>query len=177
MESSSVEHAAWAAMKARCCNPNHISYGRYKKLKVTVCPRWVNSYSTFLKDMGRRPSPKHSLDRRDNLQGYSKDNCRWATTKQQARNRSSNKPVRYLGRTMLLVEWVEFLDLQSRLGVSAKLLHSRIYGNSWPLAKAFTQPAIQKFLIAGVLRTPVECSVYWGVSISTARRRLKNGKK
>lgn len=76
-------YIAWQNMKARCLrDPYYTSKG------VTVCKEWLNSFETFLADMGLRPSKKHSLDRVDNLGGYSKGNCRWATIEQQLNNRS-----------------------------------------------------------------------------------------
>ena len=76
----------WKSMLGRCHNPEHPAYEDYGKRGILVHPDW-HVFATFLKDIGVRPSKGHSVDRKEVLQGYSKDNCRWATDKVQARNK------------------------------------------------------------------------------------------
>ena len=83
----SVEYAAWHHMKQRCNDINHPAYHNYGGRGIKVCERWQNDFSAFLSDMGQRPSPKLSLERKDNDGPYSPGNCIWATRSQQGKNR------------------------------------------------------------------------------------------
>lgn len=74
----------WIYMKARCATDP-----KYLGKHITVCDRWLHSFENFYADMGD-PPVGHTLDRKDGLKGYSPDNCRWATYKEQNRNLASN---------------------------------------------------------------------------------------
>ena len=87
----SSEHSVWTGMIQRCYNPKNNRYSDYGGRGITVCDSWRRSYTSFLQDMGRRPSAKHSIDRIENNGGYHKDNCHWATSTEQAHNRRPKK--------------------------------------------------------------------------------------
>jgi hypothetical protein len=78
-------------MIQRCTNPKNPGFRHYGGRGITVCERWLNSFPTFVSDMGPKPTARHSIDRRDNERGYSPDNCRWATASEQARNQRPRK--------------------------------------------------------------------------------------
>lgn len=81
------EYRSWQMMKNRCNNPKTRDYPYYGGRGITVCRRWAADFTAFLADMGRRPSPEHTLERRNTNRGYSPSNCYWATREAQSRNR------------------------------------------------------------------------------------------
>jgi len=83
----------WKSMKQRCNNPNDSDYQCYGGRGIKVCDRWAKSYDDFESDMGEKPSKDHSIDRIDPDGNYEPGNVRWATSKQQARNRRKREPV------------------------------------------------------------------------------------
>lgn len=103
--SQAPEYWAWASMIQRCINPNNDAYRDYGGRGISVCSRWKDSFSAFLSDMGRRPSRLHSIDRIDNNKGYSPDNCRWATLREQSRNRRNTHWIEIDGERRVVSDW------------------------------------------------------------------------
>lgn len=81
------EYRAWAAMKARCFNPRIRNFRNHGGRGITVCAEWRDDFDAFLAHVGRKPSPRHSLDRIDNDGNYEPGNVRWATALEQRHNR------------------------------------------------------------------------------------------
>lgn len=84
------EYSVWKTMRQRCLNCTNADYPQWGGRGITVCPEW-DSFETFIQDMGRRPSPKHSIDRINNDGNYDPTNCRWATIIEQNNNRRERK--------------------------------------------------------------------------------------
>lgn len=108
--SATAEHKTWRGILERCLTPQSKYYSRYGGRGITVSDRWLD-FRNFFADMGSRPSPKHSIDRRNNDGPYSKQNCRWATTIQQNRNRRTNVILEFNGESRCVTEWAEILDI------------------------------------------------------------------
>lgn len=121
----SPEHLVWVAMWQRCTNPNHTSYSKYRH-RVPV-DRW-KEFTAFYKDMGPRPSTKHSVERVDNDKPYGPDNCVWATTEEQSRNMSSNVNLTYDDKTMCAADWAK------ETGINAAVIRARFHAG-WDTVK------------------------------------------
>ena len=89
-------------MKSRCDNPKNRKYRDYGARGIRVCARWLTSFDRFFADMGPKPSSKHSIDRINNEGNYEPGNCRWATPKEQSRNKRHHRTVQYNGQQMPL---------------------------------------------------------------------------
>lgn len=116
---SSPEYKVWNNFKTRCFNPNTPNYHRYGGRGITVCDKWLN-FEGFLKDMGKRPSSLHSLDRINNDGNYCKDNCRWSTKAEQVRNRSCNIYIIYNNEKRILK------DIAKDVGLDYQLIKRRL---------------------------------------------------
>lgn len=119
----------WQRMRYRCNVPTNKDYKWYGAKGITVSDEWNEDYEAFLRDMGEQP-PGMTLERIDNLKGYSKDNCRWATRAEQSRNRSVNRLIEYNGVTMCLCDWA------TKVGVNRWTIRARLERGE-PPEKAF----------------------------------------
>lgn len=120
-------------MLSRCSNPNHNESHNYMGRGITVCERWRESFDNFAEDMGERPAGM-SIDRIDNDKGYSLDNCRWATPREQSQNRRGNRNLTFNGVTKCAIEW------SRETGIRRKTIIKRIE-QGWSVERALTEPA------------------------------------
>lgn len=125
------EYRAWKGLKTRTLNPKVINFHRYGGRGIKVCERWLGSFENFLEDMGKRPSPLHTIDRINNDGDYEPTNCRWATKKQQARSRCSSRHIEHNGQTKTLAEWAE------QTGMDWDTLGERLK-RGWSIEKSLT---------------------------------------
>lgn len=134
------EYETWSHMKKRCTNPNHKHWHRYGGRGITVCERWKN-FANFYEDMGDRPEGKQ-LDRIDNNKGYSPDNCRWATPKENNNNRENSIKVDF-GYFQLTIDELAELAMVNRVSIYNRW---KRYGNAWdclfPIDNRFKNKAI-----------------------------------
>lgn len=130
----------WAGVVARCEREGTQSFRYYGGRGIKICDRWrhgdgeLTGFECFVKDMGPRPSPHHSIDRIDNDGNYEPGNCRWATMKQQQRNRTGCHFVDWNGERITLQEACD------RARLSDVAVHARL-GRGWSLHKSLTTPS------------------------------------
>lgn len=130
-----LEGNSYRAMKNRCYCRSYRAFNRYGGRGIEVCDRWLgrDGFRNFLQDMGKKPSPKHTLDRIDNDRGYSPSNCRWATPRQQVNNSTRIKYIELDGRTKSLQEWLLDKDM------TPDTYYSRLR-RGWTVYKSLTEP-------------------------------------
>jgi hypothetical protein len=135
----SPEYKVWAGILNRCNNTKATSYPNYGQRGITVCNRWQagdgrsSGFECFISDMGRRPSPRYTIEREDNDGNYEPGNCSWALREKQVRNRRISLRVVWQGKEMHLLEACE-LEGQ-RPGMVRYRLQS-----GWTLDRALTEP-------------------------------------
>jgi hypothetical protein len=128
------EYRVWAGMISRCHSVSNDSYHRYGGKGIKVCRRWRNSFVNFLEDMGKRPSLAYSIDRINNAKGYSRQNCRWATSGEQARNRRSSRMLTYKGRMQCATDWAK------EYGIDREAFYARL-DRGWSLEDSLNIPS------------------------------------
>ena len=129
---TSRTYQIWQGMKARTTNPNNGHYHAYGGRGIEVCDEWLNSFETFLTDMGEAPEGL-SIDRIDNDGHYEPSNCRWATPQQQSRNNSRNVWLEANGVRKCLSDWAD------DLGCTSYAIQKRLE-RGWDEADAVTIP-------------------------------------
>lgn len=122
----------WAAMVERCQAPSSTSFQNYGGRGIKVCEQWLK-FENFIRDMGHPPTPAHTLERIDNNGNYEPSNCRWATRKDNNRNRRANRYLTLRGETRSMAEWCE------RLGLSYSAISTRVL-RGWSDERALTTP-------------------------------------
>lgn len=105
------EYNIWKGIKNRCRNGEAPNYKNYGGRGITMCDEWYHDFLTFYRDMGSRPSPELSVERRENDKGYSKENCYWATRTEQNNNTRRNVFHEYNGHYKTLSAWCRELNL------------------------------------------------------------------
>lgn len=103
----------WSGMKRRCYNKRYAKYHNYGGRGIKMSKSWYNSFDTFCRDMGERPSPKHSIERKNNDAGYCKSNCKWATRTEQNNNTRQNIILTFEGVSKTIAQWGKELGIKS----------------------------------------------------------------
>lgn len=165
--SRSPEWNTWQGMRQRCANPKSEKFQLYGARGIVVCARWRASFEEFLKDMGKKPTPGHSLDRIDVNGGYGPENCRWATPKVQANNLRATRYVTVNKETKPLSYWIE------DSGIASQTVHNRI-ARGTPQSEWFNKPHHQH-VINGESKSISEWANISGVKPDTVFMRIRRG--
>jgi hypothetical protein len=128
------EYTLWRNIKDRCFRKENKDYIDYGGRGISLYDGWVDSFIDFYRYIGERPSKLHSLDRIDNSKGYEPGNVRWATQKDQCRNKRNNVILTVNGESLCLTEWAE------KLGVSLQTLSSRYCQLGWDAERTINTP-------------------------------------
>lgn len=144
-KASTPEYNALRALIQRCLNPNHPEYKNYGARGIKVAERYLygeddkTSIECFLEDVGKRPTPKHSIDRIDNNSGYFPGNIRWAVDYTQQRNKRSNIYIFYQQQKLPLTDAL----------VTAQVSYDRFrawYKKGYPPQEAFDKAINGEFI-------------------------------
>ena len=125
----SREYLVWVRMISRCTNQNDRSYPDYGGRGIKVCDQWL-AFSTFLNDMGDRPTDKHTIERCNNNGNYEPSNCRWAVRAEQNRNKRDTVFFTHEGETLCMSDWAR------RLGVPIARMRTRYCTNKWTIRQS-----------------------------------------
>lgn len=164
------EYRTWTSVKQRCYNPNHTEYHRYGARGIKVCKRW-RSFDNFFADMGERPSKNYSIDRINNDKDYKPSNCRWATAKEQANNRRSNRLLTFNGKAQNMKQWA------TEIGIPYVTLYQRLSKQGWSVERALTETPVESKYITheGKTMNIREWAEYLGIAYGTLQMRLLRG--
>lgn len=128
----SITCNSWKAMVRRCTNPKANNYEKYGGRGITVCSRWLD-FKNFLVDLGERPSPTFTLERKDSNGNYCPENCCWADKTTQTRNRGCSKTLTFEGQTLPVIEWSKLKS------IPLSVIYQRMARN-WDAEKILTKP-------------------------------------
>lgn len=166
--SGCAAYRVWADMLGRCRNPNDTSYKYYGGRGITVCERW-HKFENFYADMGDRP-PGMTIDRIRVNEGYSPDNCKWATRKEQMLNRRNNHFVTVNGVTKTISQWAEIS------GLAITTIYGRFL-EGWTEEDAVTKPTreLGTLTFNGETLSWIEWDDRLGFKHGIVRKRIKKG--
>lgn len=131
----------WRAIKQRCTQEKQINFARYGGLGIRYCPEWENfinfkndMYNSYVIHVNIHGEKNTSIDRIDTKGDYYRDNCRWATLKEQSQNRRSSILITFNGQTKCAKDWA------TEVGISYASLWLRLRRSKWSIEKTLTTP-------------------------------------
>ncbi len=164
----SKEYEAWANMVNRCTYKSNTHYADYGGRGITVCERWLK-FENFIRDIGRMPSPNHTIERKDVNGNYCPENVVWLERRLQARNKRTSRRIEWNGRSMLLVEWAEYL------GIKLTTLSSRFRCMKLKPPELFAPECLIMITFKGETKRVSEWAREIGIDATTIRWRIRKG--
>lgn len=128
--SNSKMYKRWSSMKGRCNDPNRKAYKDYGGRGIKVCKEWEESFDLFYRDVIDGYKDGLELDRVNNDEGYSKENCRWVTRKENARNTRANR----------IIDGNNLAKYCEEHGIKKNTIISRITKGGWDEKEALYTP-------------------------------------
>lgn len=169
--SDTAEYKIWCGIKTRCYNPNYNNHENYGGRGIVMCERWFNSFEAFYADLGPRPGPEYSIERRQVNGNYEPGNCYWTTVDVQANNRTDNVFYEIDGKKLTQAQ------LARSVGLTPSTLNIRIHKGGMSVEAAVTTPLLkvrnEKFTFQGKDLTLREWSQETGLSYRCIRDRIK----
>lgn len=130
-KSKSRLYSIWCDMKNRCYNPNIKNYKHYGERGIEVCNEWKHNFVEFEKwALANGYKDNLTIDRKNVNGNYEPSNCRWATSKQQSTNKTTNRHISYNDKTLTISEWSKII------GISSNALSKRI--SKWGIERALS---------------------------------------
>jgi len=163
----------WGNMKQRCYNPNNTVYDRYGKRGIQICDEWRTSFKSFAEWANANGyTDEMTIDRIDNDGNYCPENCRLASRKEQANNRSDNNLITYNSKTQTVMQWAE------ELGIDHRTLWARL--QKWPAERALSEKTHSEFgsnslTFNGETHSIWEWSRITGIKPTTISARIHRG--
>lgn len=127
------EYEAWRSMKNRCYKQRTSHFERYGGRGITVCDEWRHDFTPFYAHVGPRPSPQHSIHRKNNNGNYNPGNVEWATRETQCNHRTSSRVLEFNGKSQTLTQW----SRETGLGVTTIFVRIK---SGWSIERALTSP-------------------------------------
>jgi hypothetical protein len=132
------EYVCWGNLIKRCTNPKATDFRYWGGRGIVVCDRWrygefgLSGFECFFADMGRRPSPVYSIDRRDNDGNYEPGNCRWATRSEQQKNKRPIKLTRAQAEEIrAIADAHNHVDIAMLFGISTSTVRDVLLRRTW----------------------------------------------
>lgn len=175
-DSNSRLYKVWKSMIKRTINPKDENYKYYGEKGIKVCDEWLNyiNFKNWAIKEGydaNAPYGEYTLERKEVKGDYCPENCKWATMKEQANNKTNSVFVTFNNETHTYAEW------DNILGFNRGTTESRIKILGWEVERALTTKLIHGKHIKcedKIFPSIKKCAEYYHINYSTMKSWLNN---